>query len=115
MDNRIHPITGDYTGDMTAGVENAALIRLKTPLGTWPFAPHVGSKLHQLPQKDLDEARALAEQYAWQALEPLVQGGRATSVTVVATRRRPGWIDLSVSIRQANGDMVNFEHPVRVI
>lgn len=101
----INPETGDYTGGRTSGLENAVQMRLKTPLG---------SKLHLLPRKDTESTRALAEQYAWQALQPLIADGRASSVTVAATRRRAGWISLAVRIEQASGDVATFEHPVKV-
>lgn len=114
MDRMIDPDTGDYTGTRTTGLENAALMRLKTPLGAYLFAPALGSKLHLLPRKDSENTRALAEQYAYQALQSLITDGRATEVTAAATRKRIGWIDLSVQIMQANGDVATFEHPVKV-
>lgn len=110
----INPATGDYTGTRTAGLENAALIRLKTPQGAYLHAPLLGSKLHTLPRKDTDRVRALAEQYAWQALQPLVVDGRATAITVTATRAREGWIDLDIRIEQASGVVATFTHPVKV-
>lgn len=110
----INPETGDYTGGRTSGPENAAQMRLKTPLGAYPFAPALGSKLHLLPRKDTESTRALAEQYAWQALQPLIADGRASSVTVMAMRWRMGWISLVVRIEQASGEVATFEHPVKV-
>ena len=114
MDSMINPETGDYTGGRTSGLENAVQMRLKTPLGAHLFAPALGSKLHLLPRKDTESTRALAEQYAWQALQPLIADGRASSVTVAATRRRAGWISLAVRIEQASGEVATFEHPVKV-
>ncbi len=110
----IDPATGDYNGERTTGLENAAQMRLKTPLGSYLFAPTVGSKLHLLPRKDTEQTRALAEQYAFQALSPLVTDGRATAVTVSATRPRSGWLSLSVRIEQASGEVATFEYPVKV-
>lgn len=110
----IDPATGDYTGTRTTGLENAVQMRLKTPLGAYLFAPTLGSKLHLLPRKDSESTRALAEQYAYQALQPLVTDGRAMAVTAAATRKRAGWIDLSINIEQASGDVATFEHPVKV-
>lgn len=110
----IDPATGDYTGTRTTGLENAVQMRLKTPLGAYLFAPTLGSKLHLLPRKDSESTRALAEQYAYQALQPLVTDGRATVITAAATRKRSGWIDLSIHIEQASGDVATFEHPVKV-
>ncbi|MGX5053109.1 phage GP46 family protein [Enterobacter asburiae] len=114
MDRKLNPYTGDYTGTRTTGLENAVLLRLKTPLGGWLFAPGLGSRLHLLPRKDSEATRALAEQYAWQALEPLVTDGRAQSVSVTATRKRAGWIDLNIRVLQADGKTATFQHPVKV-
>ena len=114
MDRRLNPYTGDYTGTRTTRLENAVLLRLKTTLGGWLFAPLLGSRLHLLPRKDTEETRALAEQYAWQALEPLVTDGRAQSVNVTAARKRPGWIDLTIRVQQADGKTATFQHPVQV-
>ncbi|WP_157032547.1 phage GP46 family protein [Erwinia typographi] len=110
----LNPDTGDYTGTRTKGLENAAQMRLKTPLGSWLFNAAIGSRLHQLPRKDTEQTRALAEQYAFQALQPLVTDGRATAVNVTATQTRTGWIDLVVRITEASGQVATFEHPVKV-
>lgn len=114
MDRMIDPATGDYNGERTTGLENAAQMRLKTPLGSWLFDKDLGSKLHLLPRKDTEQTRALAEQYAFQALSPLITDGRATAISVTASRKLPGWISLSVRITQATGDVATFEHPVKV-
>lgn len=110
----LNPYTGDYTGTRTTGVENAVLLRLKTPLDSWLFSPQLGSKLHLLPRKDTEQTRALAEQYAWQALEPLIQDGRAQSVNVAAVRKRAGWLDLTIQVLQADGKTATFRHHVQV-
>ncbi|WP_366557355.1 phage GP46 family protein [Pantoea rodasii] len=67
-----------------------------------------------MPRKDTEETRALAEQYAYQALQPLIADARAQRVTVSATRYRPGWLRLSVRLISASGVVATFEHPVRV-
>ncbi|KNC91097.1 phage GP46 family protein [Trabulsiella odontotermitis] len=115
METRLDPSTGDYTDTRTTGLENAVYVRLTTPLGSWLYNPLLGSRLHELPRKDTEEVRALAESYAWQALQPLVSDGRATSVTVSATRRRAGWIDMSIVVERPDGGLVTYEHPVRVV
>ncbi|EBN1525814.1 hypothetical protein C4N37_13305 [Salmonella enterica] len=115
MDRKIDPTTGDYTGTRTVSIENAVWIRLATPLGSYPANTAIGSRLHELPRKDTAEVRALAEQYAWQALKPLIDDGRAQSIQVTAVRKRVGWVDLSIRVELACGEVATFEHPVKVV
>ncbi|EHU01943.1 phage GP46 family protein [Pantoea stewartii] len=110
----IDPATGDYNGERTTGLENAVQMRLKTPLGTYLFDRDLGSRLSELPRKDAEQTRALAEMCAYQALSPLITDGRATALQVTASRKLPGWISLSVRITQATGVVATFEHPVKV-
>lgn len=115
MDRQLDPATGDYTGTATLGLENAVWIRLATPQGSWLFDRTLGSRLHELPPKDTERVRSLAEQYAWQALSPLLKDGRATAITVTASRKREGWLDLIIAVTQASGEVATFKHPVKVI
>ncbi|EKF5087578.1 phage GP46 family protein [Salmonella enterica] len=116
MDRQLSPDTGDYTGSRTQTLENAAYLRLKTPLGSWWAAPSLGSRLHELErEKDRQRVYVLARQYAQQALQPLTDDDRATSVTVTSTRYKSGWLYLHVEIMTAAGEKVVFKHPVKVI
>ncbi|EEG3121761.1 hypothetical protein GZD19_004666 [Salmonella enterica subsp. enterica] len=115
MDRKINPATGDYTGTRTISIENAVWTRLATPLGAYWASPALGSRLHELPRKDTEEVRALAEQYAWQALKPITDDGRALAIQVTAVRKRKGWIDLSIRATLASDEVATFEHPVKVI
>lgn len=116
MDRQLSPDTGDYTGTRAQVLENAAYLRLKTQLGSWWADPTVGSRLHELArEKDRQRVYVLARQYAEQALQPLLDDGRATSVTVTSTRRTSGWLLLHVQIMTAEGKNIAFKHPVKVI
>ncbi|EBX3154249.1 hypothetical protein GZD19_004578 [Salmonella enterica subsp. enterica] len=116
MDRQLSPETGDYTGIRTSGLENAAYLRLRTPLGSWWAAPSLGSRLHELErEKDRQRVYVLARQYAQQALLPLVDDGRATSISVTSTRIKSGWLYLHVEIMTASGEKIAFKHPVKVI
>lgn len=115
MDPHINPTTGDYSGERTNSLANAVYLRLMTPLGSWWGDPTLGSRLHELERElDVTRVRVLAKQYAEQALAPLVDSGRARSVTVTAAHPRNGWCELLVGVIDATGQPHNFKHPVSV-
>lgn len=115
MDALLDTQTGDYAGTRTETLANAAYIRLATPLGTYWADPHLGSRLHELErEKDLARVAVLAKQYAEQALQPLLDDGRARSIDVVAEREGSGRTDLLVEIEDVNGRVTRFRHPVKV-
>ncbi len=77
MDREISPFTGDYTSKQISTLANAAYIRLTTPLGSWWADGRVGSLLHLIPrEKDLSHIGLIAQQYAEEALQPLIDDGR---------------------------------------
>jgi phage gp46-like protein len=116
MDALIDSLTGDYTGTRTTTLSNAVYIRLETPQGSYWADPALGSKLHLLARaKDLTSVHRRAVQYTEQALAPLVDDGRAQSVTVTPSNPQDGWLLLTISVVQANGDPETFTHPVKVI
>lgn len=115
MENIIDPLSGDYTGQLTR-LANAVYLRLKTPLGSYWAVPSLGSLLHTLKrEKDVPRVNKLAVQYSEQALQPLLDDGRATQITVTASRPQPGWLELSITVVSASGQTETFKHPVRVI
>ncbi|WOA52493.1 phage GP46 family protein [Dickeya solani] len=114
MDNLLNPTTGDYTGTATATLANAVYIRLMTPLGSWWAVPGLGSKLHLLArEKDVGRVYTLARQYAAEALQPLVDDGRATSIDVATEASDNGWLNLIVDVTAPAGREL-FKYPVRV-
>lgn len=115
MDSLLDPTTADYAGTSTTTLANAVYLRLKTPLGFWWADPTLGSRLHELQrEKDVPRARTLAVQYAEQALQPLVDDKRASSVTVTALDGQPGWLILLIEVIDATGNPQHFNHPVKV-
>ncbi len=114
-DAGLDPTTADYIGQRITTLGNAVYLRLMTPLGTWWADPSLGSRLHELVrEKDVPRVRILAEAYARQALQPLLDDGRATSVDVVASRPVAGLCLLTVEVVDAAGRRQVFEHPVPV-
>ncbi|EON13094.1 phage GP46 family protein [Pandoraea sp. SD6-2] len=115
MDALLNPRTGGYAGSQTDSLANAIYIRLETPLGSWWAAPNVGSLLHTLArEKDTPRVRRLVEQYAEQALAPIVKDGRATKIILKADACNPGWVLLHIDVHQAAGKSQYFQYQVKV-
>lgn len=115
MDNLLNPTTGDYTGTTTTTLANAVYLCLVTPLGSWWADPLLGSRLHLLArEKDVSRVYKLAQQYAEEALQPLIADKRATSVSVSVSAGNPGWAILLIGVVDATGHKQSFKHPVRV-
>lgn len=117
MDALINPNTGGYTGTRTVSLENAVYFRLQTPLGTYWRDPAIGSLLYTLERsKDLPRVDTLAVQYAQQALQPLLDDGRAKSITVTSSRPQTGWLMLTINVVDSTGGVLPpFQHWVKVL
>lgn len=115
MEPALDPSTRDYTGASTRTLQNAVYLRLATPLGSYWADPTLGSRLHELArEKDLARVATLAIQYTEQALSPLLDDGRATAITVTASRPGNGWLWLEIQVRDASNTLQRFQHPVKV-
>lgn len=115
IDKGIDPYTGEYLPARINHLGNAVYIRLATPLGSWWADPAIGSRLHELArEKDLPRVGILAEQYAEQALRPLIEDGRARSVTVTSQQPHNGRCLLVITVEDATGRESTFQHPVGV-
>lgn len=125
MDALINPQTGDYladtarlgewTRDPANGLLNAAYLRLMTPLGSWFGNTTLGSRLYELARdKDLARVERLAQQYATDALKPLLDDGRALSIDVRTLRPGNGRLALAIELVDARGVSSAFEMPVKV-
>ncbi|PTQ68135.1 phage GP46 family protein [Pseudomonas sp. GV071] len=116
MDAGIETTTGDLSGERIRSLANAVYLRLKTPLGSYWADVSMGSRLHELARaKDLARIGKLATQYAEQALQPLLDDRRATSVQVTAQQPHDGWLLLVVEVVDAGGSPQVFKHLVQVI
>ena len=115
MDKELNPLTGDYTGKSINNLQNAVYIRLLTPLGTWWADKTMGSLLHLLRrEKDVPRVGLLAEQYASEALQPIVDSGRADKITVNATQAHNGKLTLHIHVQTAQGGF-NYRHEVPIV
>lgn len=127
MDAYINPTTRDYLPDAGArsgelmrdpayGLLNAAYLRLAVPLGSWLGDVTLGSRLHLLArEKDVSRVFVLAQQYAEQALKPMLDDGRLKSISVRTQHPRSGWLALGIEITDALGERRSFTLPVSVV
>jgi phage gp46-like protein len=115
MDQNISTTTGDYTSSRIYSLQNAVYLRLETPLGSYWADPALGSRLYELKrEKDVPRVRLLAGQYSEQALQPLLDDGRAQSVTVETQQGPTGWLYLLITVVDSSGTPHKFKHPVRI-
>lgn len=115
-DSELNPYTGDLTGQRITSLGNAVYLRLMTPLGSWWADPSLGSRLHELRrEKDLPRVGEKAREYAQTALKPLLDNGRAQSITVTTDQPHNGWLILEIEVIDAAGNPSVFRHPVRVL
>lgn len=112
----ISPATGDYTHSRIYTLHNAVYLRLLTPLGSYWADASLGSRLHELQrEKDISRVHKLATQYASQALQPLLDDGRAKEITVNAKSGQCGWLLLVITVTDNAGTQQKFEHSVRIM
>lgn len=115
MDQNISTATGDYTQTRVYSLQNAVYLRLETPLGSYWADPLLGSRLHELKrEKDVPRVQLLAGQYSRQALQPLLDDGRAQTITVDTEKGPAGWLFLWIQVTDASGTPHKFKHPVRI-
>lgn len=118
----LSPLTGDYTvsngvaqRDNSGGLMNAIVLRILMPLGSYWAEPLLGSRLHELQrEKDLARVAALAKQYSEQALQGLLDDGRASAIDVQTQLNHDGRLLLAIDVTAANGQRLTFNHPIKV-
>jgi len=118
MDRLLNPNTGDYEphGEMTDTLQNAVYISLITPLGSYCLNPSLGSLLHTLKrEKDVSRVGLLAEQYAYEALEHILDDGRAKQIDISAEQPHNGTLLLNIIVIDNRGVRSEFKHLVPVI
>ena len=107
-------LNGDLSLDPANGLANAVYLRVMTPLGTWWADPRLGSRLHELQrEKDVPRVQRLARQYIEQALQPLIDDGRVSSINVT-TEHQPGRLAVRVELLDAAQVTQTFDVQVKV-
>lgn len=116
MDREISPLTRDYTSEKIDTLQNAVYIRLTTPKGSWWADGTLGSLLHLIQrEKDLSRVGLLAQQYAEEALQPIIDDGRAKSIVVTHEQPKDGSLNLFIQVTDNRGNTYQFKHSVKVI
>lgn len=116
MDREISPLTRDYTSKRIDTLQNAVYIRLTTPKGSWWADGALGSLLHLIQrEKDLSRVGLTAQQYAEEALKPLVDDGRAKSIVVTHEQPKNGSLFLFITVIDNRGVKFEFKHPVKLV
>lgn len=116
MDREISPFTRDYNNNQISTLQNAVYVRLTTPLGSWWADGRVGSLLHLIQrEKDVFRVGLLAQQYAEEALQPIIDDGRAKAIQVTHHQPKNGSLLLQIKVTDNRGDTFAFEHHVPVI
>ena len=96
---------------------NNVYLSLVVKRGAWFQNPTFGSRLHLLT-KNVPRAAALAEEYPREALQWLLDTGKATHIDIRAERDRRQdlhRLKLWIEVTQANGQILPFEHFVEVV
>jgi phage gp46-like protein len=114
-DNALGSMTFDKAGDIT----NNIFLSLMIEKGSWFQNLDFGSRLHLLKRaKNTAHTASLAEEYCKEALQWLIDTGKATAVAVTAWRQPE--VDLHrlylrVEVIPANGRQLTFDTFVEVV
>lgn len=104
----------DLTWVPATDISNNVWLSIMVPQGSFFARPGFGSRLHELArEKNTERARSLAVQYAKEALQWLIDLGRATLVEAEAERSDRG-VNLAVTVTQADGQIVSYTTFVEV-
>ncbi len=110
---------GQMTFDPAGDIMNNVYLSLVVKRGSWFQNPEFGSRLHLLQRaKNTQKTAALAEEYCREALQWLLDVGRATKVDVHTERDRSQdlhRLKLLVEVTQADGRTVSFGTFVEVV
>lgn len=115
MDQTISPATGDYERRRIYTLHNAVYLRLATPLGSYWADALLGSRLHELKREKTFPVFTGWRRSMPAALQPLLNDGRAKSITVDTKPGQRGWLLLLITVTDNAGTPQTFEHPVRIM
>lgn len=121
MDFKIYTedAVGQMTFDKTDNIFNNVFLSLMIEKGSFFQNPEVGSRLHLLKRaKNTEKNAALAEEYSKEALQWLIDTGRARKINIYTQRDRIqdlNRLKLLVEVTQSDGRQVSFETFVEVV
>lgn len=106
---------GDLITDSKLAVVQQAWLRLCTERGSFLGDTTFGSRLHTLPQQTMRAGiEQVAEAYARDALQPLVDDGRLGDLELAAVRVASNRLELSLRAVAADGTPIAFTSFVRI-
>ena len=116
---------GSAAGAMTyeqatdGNLRNNIYLSLMVQKGAWFQDLNFGSRLHLLQRaKNTEQTAALAEEYCREALQWLIDTGRATKINVTSDRDRLQdlhRLKMIVEVTRADGDQVTYTAFVEVV
>ncbi len=110
---------GRMTFDPAGDIMNNVYLSLVVRRGSWFQNPGFGSRLHLLERaKNTEKTASLAEEYCREALQWLIDTGRARRIDVRTERDRSQdlhRLKLLVEVTQADGRTVSFKRFVEVV
>lgn len=121
MDFKIYAenAAGQMTFDKADNIFNNVFLSLMIEKGSFFQNPEIGSRLHLLKRaKNTEKTAALAEEYCKEALQWLIDTGRAKKIDVFSQRDRLqdlNRLKLLIEVTQAGGRQVSFETFVEVV
>lgn len=114
----LNPATGDYVmnggaPEQTDSLKIPAYVRLKVTVGQWLYAPdsNYGSRFKQIKKRPTGRDTAKVENAAAVALQPILDDGRALSITVETTSSNRSSVGLSTVIERQRGVFDQLEIP----
>lgn len=109
--------TASMTFDRAENIMNNIYTSLMIRRGSYFADPAFGSRLHLLMRaKNTDATARMAMDYAREALQWMLDTGRARKIDVYAQRERMHWLKLLIEVTpQGASDVVAFEHFIEVI
>lgn len=108
---QMDPITGDYVLDSTGSptvsndLKTPAYFRLAINRTRWMYAPDAkyGSDFYLLRRKHAGNDGTKAQSIAERALQPMIDDGRASGISVTLTSQTRGTASLAVVIEDNQG------------
>ncbi len=108
---QIDPATGDYVTSQgapvnTSSLTNPAYIRLKTKRNQWLYAPDstYGSDFYLIKKRPSVNNNSALETIAAKALQPMVNDGRASKISVTTTVTSRHAVGMEIKVLDARGN-----------
>lgn len=115
---KINPESGDYVLDGGKPVETDSLtipayVRLKTDRTKWLYAPddQFGSDLYLIKKRKTTQDPTLMESTTAQALQPIVDDGRASEIEVATVFNSRNALGMQIDILDAQGEKDTLSIP----